>query len=54
MGEATASSLARAFPRLAALMAADEAALVAVPDVGPIVAAQIVGLFQPREQSALD
>ena len=45
VGEATASSLARAFPRLAALMAADEAALVAVPDVGPIVAAQIVAYF---------
>ena len=45
VGEATASSLARAFPRLASLMAVDDAALIAVPDVGPVVAAQISAYF---------
>jgi len=53
VGEATAASLARAFPRLAALMAADEAALVAVPDIGPIVAAQISAYFNNTNNQRL-
>lgn len=54
VGEATAASLARSFPRLASLMAADDAALVAVPDVGPIVAAQITAYFShPNNQQLI-
>ena len=53
VGEATAASLARAFPRLAALMAADEAALVAVPDIGPIVAGQISAYFNNTNNQRL-
>ena len=53
VGEATAASLARAFPRLTALMAADDVALVAVPDVGPIVAAQIVAYFSNANNQRL-
>lgn len=45
VGEATAKDLARHFGTLDALMAADETALLAVPDVGPIVAASIAGFF---------
>ena len=53
VGEATASSLARAFPRLASLMAVDDAALIAVPDVGPIVAAQISAYFNNANNQRL-
>ncbi|MDG1115008.1 MAG: NAD-dependent DNA ligase LigA [Pseudomonadales bacterium] len=53
VGEATAASLARAFPRLTALMAADDVALVAVPDVGPIVAAQIFAYFSNANNQRL-
>ncbi len=45
VGEATARDLARHFGGLDALMAADEAALQQVPDVGPIVAASILAFF---------
>jgi DNA ligase (NAD+) len=45
VGEATALSLANWFGDLQPLMAADEEALVQVPDVGPIVAAHIHGFF---------
>ena len=45
VGEATAKDLARHFGGLAALMAADEAALQQVPDVGPVVAASIARFF---------
>jgi DNA ligase (NAD+) len=45
VGEATAKDLARAFGSLDALMAADEAALQSVPDVGPIVAESIAKFF---------
>jgi DNA ligase (NAD+) len=45
VGEATAKDLARHFGNLDALMAADEAALQAVPDVGPVVAASIAQFF---------
>ncbi len=45
VGEATAKTLARHFGALDPLLAADEAALTAVPDVGPIVAARIAHFF---------
>jgi DNA ligase (NAD+) len=45
VGESTAKVLARHFGALDALIAADEAALVEVPDVGPIVARRIVSFF---------
>ena len=46
VGEATARNLAQAFGFLDSLMAADEAALVAVPDVGQVVAHHIHTFFQ--------
>ena len=45
VGEATARDLARHFGKLDALLAADEAALQQVPDVGPVVAKCIVEFF---------
>jgi DNA ligase (NAD+) len=45
VGESTARTLARHFGALDALMAADEAALLEVPDVGPVVAHRIAGFF---------
>ncbi len=45
VGEATAKDLARHFGGIDALMAADEAPLQQVPDVGPIVAASIARFF---------
>ena len=45
VGESTARTLARHFGALDPLMAADEAALLEVPDVGPIVAKRIFGFF---------
>jgi DNA ligase (NAD+) len=45
VGESTARTLARWFGSLAPLMAADEASLVEIPDVGPVVAARIAGFF---------
>ncbi|MGH8702743.1 MAG: NAD-dependent DNA ligase LigA, partial [Burkholderiales bacterium] len=45
VGEATARDLSRHFLGLDALMEADEAALQAVPDVGPVVAASIARFF---------
>jgi len=45
VGEATARDLARHFGSLDALVAADEAALLEVPDVGPIVARSIRRFF---------
>jgi len=46
VGEATAATLARHFGTLEALQAAGEAALLAVPDVGPVVAAHIHAFLQ--------
>jgi DNA ligase (NAD+) len=46
VGESTAKVLARWFGSMDALAAADEAALMAVPDVGPIVAAHVVAFFR--------
>ncbi len=45
VGESTARTLARYFGALEPLMAADEASLVEIPDVGPVVAARIAGFF---------
>lgn len=45
VGEATASALASHFGRLDAVIAASEEDLVAVPDVGPIVASRIRSFF---------
>ncbi|GHA98950.1 NAD-dependent DNA ligase LigA [Modicisalibacter luteus] len=46
VGEATAANLARHFGTLQALMDADQAALEAVEDVGPIVASHIHAFFE--------
>jgi DNA ligase (NAD+) len=46
VGESTAKVLARWFGSMEALIGADEAALIAVPDVGPIVAAHVVAFFR--------
>ncbi len=45
VGEATAASLARHFGSLDAVMAADEEALLQVPDVGPVVAQRLLSFF---------
>jgi DNA ligase (NAD+) len=45
VGEATAASLASHFGKLDAVMGASEEELVAVPDVGPIVASRIRSFF---------
>ncbi len=45
VGEATAKDLAAHFGSLDALLAADEAALLEVRDVGPVLAASIAGFF---------
>ncbi len=45
VGETTAKDLARHFGRLDALLAADAATLMQVPDVGPVVAQSIVDFF---------
>lgn len=48
VGTATAKTLARHFGSLDGLMAATEAELEAVPDVGPVMAARIRGFFTER------
>lgn len=45
VGESTAASLAQHFGSLDAVMNADENALTAVPDIGPIVARHVVTFF---------
>jgi DNA ligase (NAD+) len=45
VGEATAKDLAEHFGKLDALVAADEASLLTVRDVGPVLAASICGFF---------
>jgi DNA ligase (NAD+) len=45
VGESTARTLARYFGALDPILAADEATLVEIPDVGPVVAARIAGFF---------
>ncbi|TLF46150.1 NAD-dependent DNA ligase LigA [Halomonas urmiana] len=55
VGETTAANLARHFGRLEALMAADVAALEAVDDVGPIVAAHVHTFFQqPHNRETIE
>jgi DNA ligase (NAD+) len=49
VGETVARLLARAFPRLDDLAAADEDALVAVGGVGPVVAKGVVTFFRSRD-----
>ena len=46
VGESTALSLARHFGDLPLLLAADAAAIEAVPDVGPVIAAHVAAYFQ--------
>jgi DNA ligase (NAD+) len=54
VGEATARDLARHFGGLDALVDADEAALQAVPDVGPVVAGSIARFFgEPRNRKVV-
>jgi DNA ligase (NAD+) len=54
VGETTAKDLARHFGSLAALQAADEAALQQAPDVGPVVAASLAHFFaDDKHRSAL-
>jgi DNA ligase (NAD+) len=48
VGEATALALANEFGSLEALLQADEARLLEVPDVGPVVAASIHAFFNER------
>lgn len=45
VGQTTAETLVRHFGSLDALAAADEAALLAVPDVGPVVAERVLAFF---------
>ncbi len=55
VGEATARDLARHFGTLEALLAADEQALQAVPDVGPVVAASLRHfLGEPHNRSVIE
>jgi DNA ligase (NAD+) len=49
VGEATALGLARHFGSLERLMAASEAEIQRVPDVGPVVAAQVAAFFASQE-----
>jgi DNA ligase (NAD+) len=55
VGEATARALANHFLTLDALKVANEAALVEIEDVGPVVAHNIVTFFhQPHNQEVID
>ncbi len=49
VGEATALALARHFGTLERLMSADEQAIQQVPDVGPVVAAQVAAFFSSAD-----
>jgi len=54
VGETTALQLAGQFGSLDALLAADEAALLATPDVGPVVAKEILDfLSEPHNQQVI-
>ena len=53
VGETTAKDLARHFGSLAALQTADEAALLQVPDIGPVVAASLVHFFADDKHRAV-
>lgn len=55
VGEQTAKDLARHFGALDALMDADEMALLAVHDVGPVVATSIVAFFkEPHNRAVIE
>ncbi len=55
VGEATAKDLAAHFGSLDALLAADEAALLDVRDVGPVLAASIAGfLAEPHNREGIE
>ena len=55
VGESTAKDLARHFGQLDRLLEADEASLLQVPDVGPVVAASIRRFFQePHNLQVID
>lgn len=55
VGEATARDLAQYFGTLSALSAADEGALLAVNDVGPVGANSIIRFFaEPHNQSVIE
>ena len=55
VGETTAKDLAKHFGNLDALMAADEAALLQVPDVGPVVAHSVHSFFaNPLNREAVE
>lgn len=55
VGESTARDLAAHFGSLGALAAADEAALLQVADVGPVVAASIAQFFaEPHNRAVID
>jgi DNA ligase (NAD+) len=53
VGEATALALARHFGTLEALLAADEARIQQVPDVGPVVAAHVAAFFASPEHRSV-
>lgn len=53
VGEATALALAKHFGRLAPIMDAGEEALMAVPDVGPVVAGAIAQFFREPHNRAV-
>jgi len=54
VGERTAETLAMHFGSLDSLMAADEAALMQVPDIGPVVARHIYTFFrQPHNREVI-
>jgi DNA ligase (NAD+) len=55
VGEQTAKDLARHFGKLDALMAADAALLLQVPDVGPVVAESILAFFsEPHNRAVIE
>lgn len=55
VGEATAANLARHFGSLEQLQQAGEAELLAVPDVGPVVAQHLLAFFsEPHNQQMLE
>jgi DNA ligase (NAD+) len=55
VGEQTAKDLARHFGSLDKLMAADEPALLQVPDVGPVVSGSILAfLSEPHNQAVIE
>jgi DNA ligase (NAD+) len=53
VGEATALALARHFGTLERLMAADAATIQQVPDVGPVVAAQVAAFFASADHRSV-